>query len=69
MGRECVKIFFSFAWAPALVADQDAGMVALPAEDKYDLATVFAKFDSYLGIFNYRNIKRHEFFNTKRGNL
>ncbi|XP_052276600.1 uncharacterized protein K02A2.6-like [Dreissena polymorpha] len=69
MGRECVKIYDSFAWAPEVVANQDAGIAAVPAEDKYHLETVFTKFDRHFGVQNYRNIKRQEFLNTKRGNL
>jgi len=69
MGRECVKIYDSFAWAPEVVANQDAGIAAVPAEDKYHLETVFTKFDRHFGVHNYRNIKRQEFLNTKRGNL
>ncbi|KAH3840712.1 hypothetical protein DPMN_114167 [Dreissena polymorpha] len=41
MGRECVKIYDSFAWAPEVVANQDAGIAAVPAEDKYHLGNSF----------------------------
>ena len=69
MGRDCVKIYDAFEWAPAVLADEDHGIEARDAEDKYDLATVFAKFDRHFGVHNYRNIKRQEFLNTRRGNL
>ena len=69
MGRECVKIYDAFEWAPAVEADEEHGIVGRPAEDKYDLDTVFRKFDGHFGVHNYRNIKRQEFLNTKRGNM
>lgn len=69
MGRECVKIYDAFEWAPEIVADEPHGIVGKPAEDRYDLDTVFAKFDRHFGVHNYRNIKRQEFLNTKRGSM
>ena len=67
MGKEAIKIYDSFTWAPEVEADEQAGIQAVPAEDKHDLNTVFRKFDRHYGVHNYRNIKRQEFLNTKRG--
>ena len=67
MGQEAIKIYDSFTWAPEVEADEQAGIQAVPAEDKHDLNTVFRKFDRHYGVHNYRNIKRQEFLNTKRG--
>ena len=69
MGRECVKIYDSFTWVEAVVEDRDRGIAAREAEDKYNLDTVFSKFDRHFGVHNYRNVKRQEFLNTKRGTL
>jgi hypothetical protein len=69
MGRECVKIYDSFEWAEEIEADEGRGIVGVAAEDRYDLETVFRKFDSHFGVHNYRNIKRQEFLNTKRGSM
>ena len=68
MGRDCVKTYDAFEWAPAVEADEEHGIVGRLAEDKYDLDTVFRKSDRHFGVHNYRNIKRQEFLNTKRGN-
>ena len=67
MGREAVKIYDSFTWAPAVEADEDNNIAGQPGEDRHDLDTVFRKFDRHFGVHNYRNIKRQEFLNTKRG--
>lgn len=69
MGRECVKIYDSFVWAPEVRADEDRGIEHREAEDKYNLNTVLAKFDHHFGVHNFRNIKRQEFLSTKRGNM
>ncbi|KAJ8310299.1 hypothetical protein KUTeg_012164 [Tegillarca granosa] len=69
MGRECVKIYGSFEWAPAIEADPDNGILARPAKDRHDLDTVFTKFDRHFGVHLYRNIKRQEFLHTKRGSM
>ena len=72
MGTDHVHTYDSFIWAariPAIPADDANGIAAVaevPAEDKYDLQTVFAKFDSHFGVHRYRNIKRQEFLGTKR---
>ena len=67
MGHEAIKIYDAFTWAAAVQADADAGIEAREAEDKHNLETVFGKFDKHFGVHNYRNIKRQEFLNTKRG--
>ncbi|XP_060069286.1 uncharacterized protein K02A2.6-like [Ylistrum balloti] len=66
MGRDSVKIYDSFVWAPEVQPNEDAGIQARAAEDKHDLNTVFRKFDQHFGVHTYRNIKRQEFLNTKR---
>jgi len=69
MGRECVKIYDSFVWAPEVQADADRGIAHRAAEDKYSLETVLLKFDHHFGVHNFRNIKRQEFLSTKRGTM
>ena len=64
MGREGVKMYDSFTWAPEVEANEVNNIQ--PGEDRHDLDTVFRKFDSHFGVHNYRNIKRQEFLNTKR---
>ncbi|KAK3098150.1 hypothetical protein FSP39_016659 [Pinctada imbricata] len=68
MGKEAIKIYDSFTWAPRVEGNADNNIPDVPAEDKHDLDTVFKKFDTHFGVHNYRNIKRQEFLNTKRGN-
>ncbi|KAH3866640.1 hypothetical protein DPMN_029738 [Dreissena polymorpha] len=65
---DCVKIYDSFTWAPIIESKEEFGIVARDDEDRYDLDTVFGKFDCHFGVHNYRNIKHQEFLNTKRGN-
>lgn len=67
MGREAVKIYDSFTWAPQIEEDRDNNIEAQPGENKHDLETVFKKFDRHFGVHNYRNIKRQEFLKTRRG--
>lgn len=69
LGRDCVKIYDVFEWEAAVEDDGENGVVARLAEDKYDLTTVFKKFDRHFGVHNYRNIKHQEFLNTKRSNM
>ncbi|KAH3820213.1 hypothetical protein DPMN_121957 [Dreissena polymorpha] len=57
MEIEFVKIYDSFAWSPAVVADVDAGIATVRAEDKNDFITVFDKFDRQSGVHYYRKIK------------
>ena len=58
MGREHVATYDTFTWAPAIpavVADADRGIAAqpeVPAEDKYHLETVFAKFDAHFAVIS-----------------
>jgi len=72
MGSDHVVTYDSFIWAPAVAAvpaDEANGIAEIPeipAEDKYNLQTVFAKFDSHFGVHRYRNIKRQEFLSTQR---
>ena len=67
MGHEAIKIYDAFTWAAAVQANADAGIEAREAVDKHNLETVFGKIDKHFGVHNYRNIKRQEFLNTKRG--
>ncbi|KAH3719895.1 hypothetical protein DPMN_062779 [Dreissena polymorpha] len=69
MGRECVEIYDSFVWMPEVLADEDNGIANRPAEDRYYLDTVLTKFDHHFDVHNFRNIKRQEFLNSKRGQL
>ena len=64
MGQQSIAIYNSFTWAaaiPAIPADKENGVEAqeeIPGENKYDLQTVFSKFDAYFGVHQYRSIKR-----------
>ena len=72
MGLEAIKIYDTFEWAPALeaVAANPNTFVeaveARAAENKYDLDTVFRKFDMHFGVRNYRVMKRQAFLDLKR---
>lgn len=66
MGAEAVKAYDTFEWAPAVEADADNNIEARAAEDRYDLDTVFMKFDTHFGIRRYKAVKRQEFLDTKR---
>lgn len=66
---ETVKIYNAFEWEAGVEEDEENGVVARLAEDKYDLTTVFKKFDRHFGVHYYRNIKRQEFLNTNRSNM
>ena len=72
MGREHIVTYDSFTFlprVPAVAADDAHGIEAraeVPAEDKYDLHTVFAKFDIHFGVHRYRSIKRQEFLSSTR---
>ena len=73
MGREHVATYDAFTWAPAIpavVANADHGIAAqpeVPAEDKCQLETVFAKFDAHFGVHSYRSIKSQDFLSRTRG--
>ena len=73
MGQQSIAIYDSFTWAPAvpaIQADQANGIAAqaeIPGEDKYNLQTVFRKFDAHFGVHRYRSIKRQEFLSCTRG--
>lgn len=67
MGRDSIKIYDSFTWREAVEGEE--GREGSPAEDKYNLETVLEKFDAHFGVHTYRNIKRQEFLNTRRGTL
>ena len=69
MGRESVKIYDSFEFAPSVEANEEAGILAQAAEDRYDFETFFKKFDRHFGVHNCRNIKGQEFLNSKWQNL
>ena len=72
MGPDHVRTYDTFQWNPAVAAvpaDPANGIearAAVPAEDKYDLDCVFAKFDTHFGVHKFRSIKRQEFLNTVR---
>lgn len=66
IGRDAVKIYDSFTWAPQIEYDRDNNIEAQPGENKHDLQTVFSKFDRYYGVHNSRNIKRQEFLKIRR---
>jgi transposase InsO family protein len=72
MGMECIRIYDTFEWAPAVPAvaadleNNIAAQPARPAENKHNLDHVFAKFDQYWGVHRYRSIKRQEFLDTER---
>ena len=67
MGSEAIRIYDSFLWSPAVPAEGDNP--GIPAQNKTNLEHVFDKFDQHFGVHHYRNIKRQEFLNTKRGNM
>ena len=73
MGREHVTTYDTFTFAPripAVVADDERGIAArpeVPAEDRYNLNTVFEKFDAHFGVHRYRSIKRQDFLSCTRG--
>ncbi len=73
MGREHIATYDTFTWAhriPAVAEDVDNAIPArpeVPAEDRYDLETVFTKFDAHFGVHRYRSIKRQEFLSCTRG--
>lgn len=68
MGRETIKIYDSFTYAPEFESNEDEGIQAVLAENKHDSNTFFRKFDRHYGAHNYSHIKRQDFLNTKRGN-
>ena len=51
MGQEAIKIYDSFTWAPEVEADEQAGIQAVPAEDKHDLNTVLYIRPKFLFFF------------------
>jgi hypothetical protein len=67
MGREAIRIYDSFEWAPGAPADEGNAIEEIEAEDKHNVEHVFIKFDRHFGVHNFRNIKRQELLNTKRG--
>ena len=64
MGKDAVKIYDTFEWAPAVEATETAP--ARPAEDKHNLDHVLRKFDAYFGVKKFRSLKRQEFLDVKR---
>ena len=72
MGIECIKLFDSFEFAPAVEAveaDAARGIAAVPARDaesKDDLDTVLGKFDAHWGVNRFKSIKRQEFLDLER---
>jgi transposase InsO family protein len=66
MGPEHVITYDSFIWQPAVAADAANNIQAVDAEDRYNLETVFGKFDTHFGVHRFRSIKRQEFLRTTR---
>lgn len=66
MGDEAIRLYSTFTFNPAVAADEDAGIVAQPAEDKNDLETVLRKFDGHYGCKKYRNVRRQAFLNRQQ---
>ena len=64
MGQQSIATYNSFTWAaaiPAIPADEENGVEAeeeIPGESKYNLQTVFSKFEAYFGVHQYKSIKR-----------
>ena len=73
MVRERVATYDAFTWAPAIpavAANEARGIAAqpeVPAEDKYHLETVFAKFDAHFRVHCYRSIKREDLLSCTCG--
>ncbi len=73
MGRSHIATYDTFTWlpaVPAVEADEDRGIeaqAAIPAQDRYNIDHVFAKFDEHFGVHRFRSIKRQEFLSTVRG--
>ena len=70
MGSQHLVTYDTFTWAPAVAAvqaqDGRPARAAVAAENRYDLDTVFQKFDAYFGVHQYRSIKRQEFLSCNR---
>ena len=72
MSAEHVSAYDSFIWAeriPEVKANPGQGIEAaaeIPGEDKYNLETVFKKFDQHFGVHKYRSVKRQDFLSTTR---
>jgi len=74
MGGDHFATYDTFDFAPAIPAiaanaEADPPIVAvaeIPGEDRYDLTTVFQKFDDHFGVHRYRVIKRQQFLNCNR---
>jgi transposase InsO family protein len=61
LGEEAIKLYGTFKWNAAVAADNDHGIVAVPAEDKHDLDQVLKKFDGPYGHSKYRKLRRKKF--------
>jgi hypothetical protein len=68
MGRDAIRIYDSFEWAPGTPADKANEIPEREAEDKHSIEHVSAKCDRHFGVHNFRNIKR-PLLNTKRGTM
>ena len=65
MGIDAINLHETFVWAEAVVADEDAGIAARPAESAESLKDVLQKFDQHFGVRKYWKMKRQEFLSTK----
>ena len=69
-GKPDITTYDTFNWREAiqaLAADADNGIkaqAAIPGEDRYDLETLFTKFDEQFRVYRCRTIKRQEFLST-----
>ena len=73
MGKTHIDTYDTFTWAEEIAAvDANAehdieARARVPAEDRYNLETVFTKFDAHFGVHRFRSIKRQEFLHSTRG--
>ena len=60
MGGDAVKLYYTFAFAPAVTEDEGHGIAAIPAQNKNSLADVLVKFDQHYGVKRFRNVRRQD---------
>ena len=61
LGPDGIKLYNTFDFRPAVPADADHDIAARAAEDKNNLVTVLAKFDTHYGKGKMRNLRRQAF--------
>ena len=66
MGGDAVKLYYTFAFAPAVAADEAHNIAAIPAQNKDSLADVLVKFDQHYGVKRFRNVRRQAFHNRRQ---